>query len=98
LPTFDAVKAAQLQPGLKGYGPSYYPDEVKRVMNAFGFQRAFTGHVVATTQSQFAQAMTPRFADVLVVPKTGEFMVLVVDQYGTCGEIAFGGTFSDKPN
>lgn len=97
LQTFDRSKAEQIMPRLKGFAPTYYPDEVKRIVTQFGFRRLFTGQVTATTESVFRDAMQPAIADVLVIPSTGEFMVLVSDQYGACGEIIFGGTFSANP-
>jgi hypothetical protein len=97
LPTFDRSKAQQALAGLTGYDPAYYPDEVKRLVTSFGFRRIFTGQITLTTEPHFKAAMTPVFADILVIPATEEFIVLVTDQYGACGEIAFGNTFSKNP-
>jgi len=95
LPTFDRQKANAAISKLNGLGPAYYPDEIRRYAND-GFQRAFSGQIDITTHPAFRQAMNPVFADVIVRRSDGEFVVLVVDEYGACAKIAFGGTFSEK--
>lgn len=95
LPTFDRQKAAAILPNLEGWGPAYYPDEMKRYAG-IGFQRLFTGQFVMTTNKLFGQAMNPAFVDIMYNPNDGGFAVLVVDQYGACAKIAFGSAFSEK--
>ena len=83
-------------PRIKGFYPTYYPEEIIR-LGKLGFKRMYSGQVTLTTEPHFKEGMQPSFADIVVIPSTGEFMVLVTDPYGSCGEIAYGHAFAEKP-
>ena len=95
LPTFDRSRAELATHVIKGFDPTFYPDEIKR-LGQLGFVRMYTGQVTLTTEPHFKSGLQHCFADIVVIPKTGEFMVLVTDQQGVCLKFSFGHSFSEK--